>query len=286
LGALFYADFNDSLSVMHNFYILCISITSMEYLYASTIEEACRLIADGFVPIAGGTEINIKHRAEKLVDISGLGLGYITRRGDKTAVGASATIAQIEASDILDCYSALKVAAMNFTRSVKHLATVGGNIAESVASADTAPPLLVFDAEAVLCAPDGERTVPVESLFSGLRKSSLRRDEMIKEFLLPPFCGRSFFRKIGRTEDDLALTSIAVCTDEKGRTRIAFGSAADVPMRARKTEMALDSGVEAACSSLLSETRPRNSIRASADYRKRLEAELLREALSACGVGQ
>jgi len=57
-------------------------------------------------------------------------------------------------------------------------------------------------------------------------------------------------------------------------------------MRARKTEMALDSGVETACSSLLSETRPRNSIRASAEYRKRLEAELLREALAACGVGQ
>jgi CO/xanthine dehydrogenase FAD-binding subunit len=254
----------------------------MEYLYASTIEEACRLIADGFVPIAGGTEINIKHRADNLVDISGLGLNHIECRGDKMVVGAAATIAQIEASDILDGYSALKMAAMSFTRSVKHLATIGGNIAESVASADTALPLLVFDAEAALCSPDGERTVPVESLFSGLRKNSLRRGEIIKEFLLPHFVGRSFFKKIGRTEDDLAMTSMAVSVSSSV-VRIAVGSAAEVPMRARNTEKALGSGIQAACNALLSETRPRNSIRASKEYRRRLETELLKECLKEVG---
>lgn len=266
----------------HNFYILSAPIASMEYRYASTIEEACRLAENGFSPIAGGTEINLKHGAELLVDITGIGLNYIEGRGDSIAIGAAATIAQIERSGPLRAYSALTMAATSFTQSVKNLATIGGNIAESVASADTAPPLLVFDAEAVLVSLGGERIVPVESLFAGLRRNALRRGEIIKEFLLPRFDGRSYFRKVGRTEDDLAVTSMAISVS--GDVRIALGSAASVPMRARNAEKALSSGVDAAIDALLSETKPRDSIRATREYRERLETALLKECLREVGL--
>lgn len=249
----------------------------MEYRYASTIEEACRLLERGFMLIAGGTEINLKHRAERLVDINGLGLDYVEDRGDRIAIGSTARIAQIEASELLEEHKALKMAAMRFTPSIKHLATIGGNIAESIPSADTAPPLLVFDAEAVISSSNGERVVSVESMFKGLRKNSLKRGEMIKEFLLPHFEGRSIFRKVGRTDDDLTVTSMAISISRD--TKIALGSAAEVPMRARKAEEALGYGMERACSALLSETKPRSSIRASIEYRKKLEIELLKGCL-------
>jgi CO/xanthine dehydrogenase FAD-binding subunit len=254
----------------------------MEYRYASTIEEACRLVENGFSPIAGGTEINLKHGAGPLVDIDGIGMNYIEDRGDSIAIGATATIAQIERSSLLREYNALTIAAVGFTQSVKHLATIGGNIAESVASADTAPPLLVFDAEAVLASLTGERIVRVESLFAGLRKNALRRGEIIKEFLLPRFDGRSYFRKVGRTEDDLAVTSMAISVS--GDVRIALGSAASVPMRARNAEKALSSGMGAARDALLSETSPRDSMRAARDYRERLETALLEECLREVGL--
>lgn len=251
----------------------------MEYRYASTIEETCRLLEGGFMLIAGGTEINLKHKAERLVDINGLGLDYVEDRGDRIAIGATTRIAQIEASEPLEEHKALKRAAMRFTPSIKHLATIGGNIAESIPSADTAPPLLVFDAEVVIFSLNGERVIPVENLFEGLRKNSLKRGEMIKEFLLPRFEGRSIFRKVGRTEEDLSVTSMAISISRDKETKIALGSAAEVPMRARKTEEALSYGIERACSALLSETKPRSSIRASIEYRKKLEVELLKECL-------
>ncbi len=266
---LFYAE--------HNFYMLCIHITLMEYRYASTIEETCRLLERGFMLIAGGTEVNLKHKAERLVDINGLGLDYVEDRGDRIAIGSTARIAQIEASELLEEHKALKMAAMRFTTSVRHLATIGGNIAESVPSADTAPPLLVFDAEAVTSSLNGERTVPVESLFKGLRRNSLNKGEMIKEFLLPRFEGRSIFRKVGRTDEDLAVTSMAISISKE--TKIALGSAAEVPMRARKAEEALAYSIEKACGALLSETKPVSNIEASKDYRKKLEVELLKECL-------
>jgi len=253
----------------------------MEYRYASTINEACRLVEEGFLPIAGGTELNIKHSADRVVDITDIGLDYIESRGDGVAIGATVRIAQIEVSELLEDYRALKIAAATFTPSVKHLATIGGNIAESIPSADTAPPMLVFDAKAALSSLKGERVVPLEALFAGLRRNTLKRGEIIREFLLPPFNGSSFFKKIGRSEDDLAVTSMAISL--LNNVRIALGSAAEVPMRARKTEEALSYGMERACSALLSETEPRSSIRASTEYRKKLEVELLKFCLKEVG---
>jgi CO/xanthine dehydrogenase FAD-binding subunit len=145
-----------------------------------------------------------------------------------------------------------------------------------------APPLLVFDAEATLFSSGGERIASVDSLFAGLRKNALRRGELIKEFLLPRFEGISYFRKVGRTGDDLAVTSMAISASSD--LKIALGSATAVPMRARNTERALGSGMEEACNVLLSETDPRSSIRASAGYRKKLEVELLKECLREVGL--
>jgi carbon-monoxide dehydrogenase medium subunit len=249
------------------------------------MSEACRLVEEGFLPIAGGTELNIKHSADasadRFIDITDIGLNYIESRSNGVAIGATARIAQIESSDILKDYRALKIAAATFTPSVKHLATIGGNIAESVPSADTAPPMLVFDAKAVLTSLKGERVVPLETLFAGLRRNTLKRGEIIREFLLPPFNGSSFFKKIGRSEDDLAVTSMAISL--LNDVRIALGSASNVPMRARRTEEALTYGMERACSALLSETKPRSSIRASIEYRKKLEVELLKCCLEEVG---
>jgi CO/xanthine dehydrogenase FAD-binding subunit len=188
-----------------------------EYFYPSSLEEAISILEShkNIRPIAGGTEINLKHRDVDLVDLRDLGLDYIyiESSGD-VKIGATTTIAEIEESPEIEQYRALHEAAVHFTESVKHLATIGGNIAESVASSDMAPPLIALGARAVLVGRE-ERTLPAHKMFRGLRRSSIREGEILKEFILPKESRNSentasSFQRIGRTEEDLSITSVAV----------------------------------------------------------------------------
>ena len=61
---------------------------------------------------------------------------------------------------------------------IRNVATMGGNICNASPSADTACPLLVFDAEAVIAGPGGERRVALDDFFvgTGQDRPSRRRD--------------------------------------------------------------------------------------------------------------
>jgi len=171
------------------------------------------------------------------------------------------------------------------------LATIGGNIAESVPSSDMSPVLIALDAKAVLVGPKGERTVPVHKLFVGLRETKIRKNEIIKEFILPKYGKgtKGSFQRIGRTEHDLAMANIAVRITMDGKSvkdvSIGVGMAGPCPMKAVRTENFLrENGlkIEGACEKLLEETSPRSSIRSSKEYRMKLERVLLKRALLEC----
>ncbi len=269
-----------------------------EYFYPSSLEEAISLLeADKDIrPIAGGTEINLKHKdVDCLVDLGNLGLNYIKSCEGGVIIGATTTIADIEESPIIGQFKALHDAASCFTGSVKHLATIGGNIAESVASSDMAPPLIALGAKAVLVSSKGERVLPVYKIFRGLRKTSIKKGEILKEFFLPEESKdskntASSFQRLGRTEEDLSITSVAVrLTMERERIKdagIGVGLAAPIPLKAVETEKFLrENGllVERASEVLIKETNPRSSIRASREYRLMLEKSLFKRALLECG---
>ena len=266
------------------------------YFYPSSLEEAISLLEkfDGAKPIAGGTEINLKHGdVNYLCDLGNLGLNYIKDTGD-VLIGATTTIAEIADNPYTARYRALREAADYFTESVKNLATIGGNIAESVSSADMAPPLIALGARASLIGSGGERILPVQDMFLGLRRSALRRGEILREFVLPKeaMSGKwtaSSYRRIGRTESDLSISGVAVRLAMKDGeivdVGIGVGLAGPTPLKAQKTEkFLLENGaeVEKASEVLAKEIDPRSSIRASREYRIMVGKALFKRALLSC----
>jgi len=58
---------------------------------------------------------------------------------------------------------------------IRNVATVGGNLCNAAPSADTAPPLLVLSAQAVIASLQGQYTVPLEAFFLGPGRAALAR---------------------------------------------------------------------------------------------------------------
>ncbi len=101
---------------------------------------------------------------------------------------------------------------------------------------------MVFDARVKLLSLDGGRVVPLKDFFKGPGKTVLREDEVLAEVILPkpevPM--DSAFIKVARVAMDLAKVSVAVALrmeeDVVSDVRVALGSVAPTPMRARRTE--------------------------------------------------
>ncbi len=224
-------------------------MTDPVYARPETLKEALLFLRDHGAdapPLAGGTDVMVDMRSGKLqppylLDISRLGeLQGIDLREEYLSIGAGVTISEIYASPLVTEYApALVRACATFgSRQIRNVATMGGNVGNASPSADTAPPLLVHEARAVLAGVNGERTVPVEALFVGPYQSGIKPDELMLRFILTPLPDRfSDFQKIGRRKAlAIARMSMAVSAarEKNGAIhslRLALGSSTPTPMR-------------------------------------------------------
>ena len=142
--------------------------------------------------LAGGTDLlpMMKQRAitpGSIVNIKNITeLAYIREDADGLKIGAMTTIADIKESDIIKqkCVSLYEAARKFGTPVVRNMATMGGNICRSSPSADTVPPLMVFDAEVKLVGPKGERGLLLEDFFTGPGENVLKQ-ELLTEIIIP-----------------------------------------------------------------------------------------------------
>lgn len=165
---------------------------------------------------------------------------------------------------------------------IRNMATVAGNVASALPSADTPPSLLALDAQAVLVGIQGERVVPLNSFFVGPGKS-VRERELIRELRIPLANLdrlRGGFYKIGRTAEDISLVNAATTLIiEDGiitAARLVMGAVAPIPLRTVRAEEALtgqpptEETFRRAAGIVREEVRPISDHRASADYRRRM----------------
>lgn len=164
---------------------------------------------------------------------------------------------------------------------IRNAATIGGNLCNASPAADSAPPLLVLAASLRARGIDGERSIPIEQFFVGPGKTILKKGEILREVAIPspPAHSGGAFVKLGRREgEDIAVASAAAYVElAKDGTvriaRIAMGSVAPIPMRAREAEGLLlgeisDSKLENATDSASRECQPITDVRSSAAYRR------------------
>ena len=284
---------------------------SFEYLAPQTIDEAVRLLAehgDEARPIAGGTDIvvQMKESATRfpypqyligLNQISELkGIEFSESAGLR--IGAGATMAEIAESPIIrERYAALaEGAGVVGSLQTMNMATIGGNVCNAAPSADTAPALLAFEAQAVIAGRSGTRSVDLDQFFAGPGQTTLDTGELLAEISVPVPArrtGSAYRRHTPRKQMDIAVVGIAavVTLGDGGRierARIALGAVAPTPVRAQKAEASLagqtasDEAFARAAEIAAGECSPISDQRGTAEFRSHLVRvmtdHMLREA--------
>jgi len=269
------------------------------YHKPTTLVEAAALLAeDGRTIIAGGTDLLVNPRymvgVREVVDIRKLGLNYIRVENGWLHIGAGATmrsVAQQAALQRLANGILARGAAVCGSPNIRNMATLVGNIASALPSADTPPALLALNAEVVLVGTNGERVVPLDNFFVGPAQS-VRERELISELRIPLVDSddlRGGFYKIGRTAEDISMVNAAATLKIQGgtitRARLVLGAVAPVPLRVTRAEEALagqlatEETFQRAAELVRDEVRPITDHRATAAYRRKMSAVAALRAL-------
>jgi carbon-monoxide dehydrogenase medium subunit len=261
---------------------------------ASALKEYCGKVQ----VLAGGTALlpSMKRRTitpEYVVNIKGIpGLDYVREEDNALRIGALTTISTIKESDRIRrrCSSLYEATKLFGTPLVRNMATIGGNICRSSPAGDTIPPLLTFDAEVKVAGPKGERKIPLEEFFTGPGKNVLK-DEILTEILipLPKETHGTAFLKITRNTSDLSKLSCAVSIAVRNGTcediRIALGSVADRPVRAKKVEEVIkgkeinEKVLEEAAGKVVGDIRPITDVRSTTEYRAQVSKVLIKRVI-------
>jgi CO/xanthine dehydrogenase FAD-binding subunit len=159
-------------------------------------------------------------------------------------------------------------------------------------AADSAPALLVYDAELSLLSRRGERRIPYRDFHTGYKQMQILPDELLYQIRLPRHSAgdAQYSRKVGtRRAQAIAKVSLAAAARlHRGiveNVRVAAGSVAPVPLRCYQTERLLTGKrvtpdlVEQSQQAIRAEIAPMSDIRSTAAYRSAVTANLLAEYL-------
>jgi len=274
-------------------------LKSFEFYEPTTLAEASRLFAEEHAQLlAGGTDIIIGMKAltetpQSVVSLQKIpGLDGITTDGDSINIGAMTTVREVELSgDVQQHHTALAEGASEIgSIQIRNLATIGGNIAHASPAADTVAGLLVADAQVDIASADGERSVPIDELFTGPGQTVLTPGEIITRFRLPsPASGSHYIKHKIREVMDLAFIGVAAAINMDNGTitdaRIGLAAVAPTPIRATEAEDLLKGNaptpelLEQAGEAAAAGCSPISDLRCSAEHRREMVDVLTRRTL-------
>jgi len=275
------------------------------YFMPETVEEALKLLDEGTENtklIAGGTDLMVEIRngkwpkLERVIDISrvrDLGRIYQDDQG-LIHIQAMVTHNDVLKSELVRKYAlplyqaCYKVA----TPQIRNRATVVGNLVTASPANDTITPLIAMDAALTLSSPEGERIVQLKDFYTGVRKTLLNPDEIVREVLIRPLGEHekgSFIKQALRKaqaisvlnccvlielEHDLILNAI-VTMGSVAPTIIHSPSAEEYLVGKRlNQEVAREAGILA-----MQDVRPISDIRGDEDYRRYMMQVLVEDAI-------
>ena len=275
------------------------------YLRPATLAEALNLLdahagQNGRALIAGGTDVLVElsrgvRPTETLIDLTAIpNLRYVTTESDHIILGALATHNDVLAS--ADCRArALPLAQACWevgAPQIRTRATVAGNLITASPANDTITPLIALGADVTLASRAGERTVPLDQFYQGVRRTVMAPNELLREIRVPMLREnqRGIFLKLGlRRAQAISVINAACVITFDGETitdaRIALGSVAPTIIHATAAEEYLrgkrleeetrnEAGRLAAAAA-----KPIDDVRGTAIYRNQTLGGLVAEAL-------
>lgn len=275
----------------------------------TSLGEALELLAEhkgNARLIAGGTDLINKLRAgairtDHLVSLNRVRdldrVGYTEAEG--LSIGATARISEVGAHEAVQTrYPALAHAcSVMATTQIRNMGTVAGNLANGSPCADTAGPLLVYDAVVVVSDRSRRRRIPLAEFFKGPGLVDLAPTEIVESIQAPsPGAAGSAYQRISaRSRVDMQAAGVAglIALDSDGRVslaRFALGSVGPTPMRCPDGEQVLagqvpDSAlIERAAAACANASMPIDDVRATAEWRRAIVGVLARRVLEQCLV--
>lgn len=246
--------------------------------------------------VAGATDIGlwVTKRHMRLQHIICVGevreLKQVVEETDRLIIGAAATYGELHAR-LEACHKDLGELVRRIgSQQVRNQATIGGNIANGSPIGDGPPALIALGAILVLNGIEGRRELPLEDFFIAYGKQDRNPGEFVEAVILPKLRPNQKFAayKISkRFDQDISAVcgAFAVSIDNGlvDDIRICFGGMAATPKRARACEAAIvgqpwsELTIEKAVAALAGDYAPMTDMRASASYRSRVAANLLRK---------
>lgn len=264
------------------------AISGLELRRPRSVREALAMLRDDgpLVPLAGATDLYVSLNfgtlsATRFLDLWPLEpLRRIETHGDVLSLGALVTYTSLTRSRLVKQRLPMLVESARQIGGVQiqNRGTIGGNIANGSPAGDTLPVFAAVDAVIVARSASAERRIPFAEFYTGYRTSVLRPDELIVAVEIRAVEGRQWFRKVG-TRAAQAISKVVMAGVRSDSPRIALGSVGPVVLRARAAERALATGVgiDDAVSALSSEISPIDDLRSTADYRRTVAGNLLRQ---------
>jgi xanthine dehydrogenase iron-sulfur cluster and FAD-binding subunit A len=257
--------------------------------------------------IAGGTDVLVELQRDvkptaTLLDLTAIpNLKYV-REDDAgiIRIGALATHNDVIASAVCAAHALpLALACWEVgAPQIRTRATVAGNLVTASPANDTITPLLALDAEVVLVSVRGERVLPLSAFYTGLRRTALAPDELLREIRFPALRNnqRGVFLKLGlRGAQAISVINIAIVVtldgDEVENAHVALGCVAPTVIRARSAEQflrgkRLDARVCAHSGELAAQdASPIDDLRGTAVYRRDTVRALVAHGLERFAAG-
>ena len=265
-----------------------------------TLKEALQLRKEtSLIPYCGGTDLMVSGKCSEIryLFINNIKeLKQITEDKNNIRFGAACTFTEIIENPLTP--GILKEACRQIAApAIRNAGTVGGNIANGSAKADSALIFMVTDSKLRLANADGERVLPIKDFYTGAGKTALAGDELIVEVLMPKLgIDNYYYKKVGaRTALAISRTSFAGILDISDgvikNNATAFGAVVDVIIRRSDIdEMLIGKSIEEAkklkekyLSAYDEAIQPRRG-RVGIEYRKDVCMNLLRDFLESNGI--
>ncbi len=229
------------------------------YVRAESVPHAVTLLNTPGVRsrvLAGGTDLVLLARenhdlCDRVVDITLVPELHEIRRvqseqGDRVTIGAAASFSEITASALIRETAPLLAEACHSVGAtqIRNMGTLGGNVANAAACADSLPALVCLDALAHVTTPSGDMTWPVAEFVTRPNRTLLPPGGLLTmlSYLVPAPGSRGVFLKLGR-RNAMAISRLTVAAlgrmDEQGRIaeiRVVPGSATPHIHRFAQTE--------------------------------------------------
>jgi carbon-monoxide dehydrogenase medium subunit len=237
-------------------------------------------------PLAGGTDLIIRLRDGTVRPTTVVDLKHIPElrpaireEAGRLSISATTVMTDIAADDhVRGRFVALaEAAAVVGAVQIRNRATLGGNICNASPAADTATPLLVYEAIVVAVGRGGTRRIPIADFFVRSGETALAPGELVTAIELPipdRRTGAAHLRHTRRRGHDLAAVTVTCLVDELGVTRIAYGSVGPRPFLAIDDSGVLgdpaadDEARAAALDEMFAAARPSpRSMRSGPEYR-------------------